>query len=188
MSEPVYIVSGLPRSGASMMMRMLDAGGLDPITDKIREADDDNPRGYYELEAVKRTKQDDSWLDDAPGKVVKVISQLLADLPDKRKYKIIFMRRKLDEILASQKKMLDRRGEQDGAKDDDMKITLTGHVEEVEAWMRGSAHVEVLFVNYNRMIAEPEAQAVRVNKFLGDKLDLQKMVEVVEPSLYRNRA
>jgi len=109
MSDPIYVVSGLPRSGTSLMMRMLDAGGVPAVTDRIRTADDDNPRGYFELEAVKRTKQDPSWLDDAPGKAVKVISQLLCELPPDRAYKVIVMRRKLGEVSAAQKTMLEGR-------------------------------------------------------------------------------
>ncbi len=187
MSTPIYVVSGLPRSGTSMMMKMLEAGGLEPVTDGIRSADDDNPKGYYELEAVKRTKQDPSWVEPARGKVVKVISQLLQDLPATEKYKIVFMRRNLDEVLASQQKMLVNRDEQDAASDDDMKSSFAGHVEEVEAWLRTSEHVEVLFVSYNRMQAESEGQIARVATFMDADLDSDKMATVIDPALYRQR-
>ena len=109
-SEPVIIVSGLPRSGTSMMMQMLEAGGIEILSDGERQADDDNPKGYYELEAVKKTKDDASWVETATGKAVKMISQLMLDLPLDREYRVIFMRRDLQEILASQAKMLARRG------------------------------------------------------------------------------
>lgn len=187
MSAPLYVVSGLPRSGTSMMMKMLEAGGLEPVTDGIRSADEDNPKGYYELEAVKRTKQDPSWVHDSQGKVVKVISQLLQDLPDDVNYKVIFMRRNLDEVLASQEKMLVRRDEEDDAVDESMKSTFASHVEEVEAWMRSSANVEVLFVSYNRMQGESESQIERVCKFLDAGLDAQKMGTIIDPALYRQR-
>lgn len=187
MSTPIYVVSGLPRSGTSMMMKMLEAGGLEPVTDGIRSADNDNPKGYYELEAVKRTKQDPSWVVPARGKVVKVISQLLQDLPTTETYKIVFMRRNLDEVLASQQKMLVNRDEIDGAVDDDMKSNFAGHVEEVEGWMRASEHVEVLFVSYNRMQAESTSQIERVAKFMDANLDTEQMATVVDPSLYRQR-
>ena len=187
MSTPIYVVSGLPRSGTSMMMKMLEAGGLEPVTDGIRSADNDNPKGYYELEAVKRTKQDPSWVVPARGKVVKVISQLLQDLPATESYKIVFMRRNLDEVLASQQKMLVNRDEIDGAVDDAMKSNFAGHVEEVEGWMRASEHVEVLFVSYNRMQAESASQIERVAKFMDAKLDKDQMATVVDPSLYRQR-
>src|SRR5262245_12295550 len=109
-SDAITIVSGLPRSGTSMMMSMLEAGGLGALTDGIRAADEDNPKGYYEFERVKKIKQDTAWLADAKGRVVKMISQLLLDLPAAYQYRIIFMRRNIDEILASQKQMMVRRG------------------------------------------------------------------------------
>ena len=107
----ITIVSGLPRSGTSMMMKMLEAGGMQVLTDHIRTADEDNPKGYYEFERVKQIEHDQAWLPDAQGKVVKMISALLKHLPSSYTYKVIFMRRNIDEILASQKQMLIRRGE-----------------------------------------------------------------------------
>ena len=188
MSEPIYVVSGLPRSGTSMMMRMLDEGGLPVITDEIRTADDDNPRGYYELEAVKKTKGDPAWLAGAEGKVVKVISQLLYDLPPDRRYKVVFMRRKLDEVLASQKTMLERRDEDNQSTDDEMKSMFASHVAEVEAWLKAADHMDVLYVSYNRLVSEPAPQLARLNDFIGGKLDVARMREVVEPALYRQRS
>ena len=122
----ITIVSGLPRSGTSMMMKILEAGGLEVFTDNLRLPDEDNPKGYYELEQVKALKDgDDSWIKDAPGKVVKVISSLLEYLPLSYKYKIIFMRRAIPEILASQKQMLIRRGESSDG--DDHRIREQAH-------------------------------------------------------------
>lgn len=187
MPSPIYVVSGLPRSGTSMMMKMLEAGGLEPVTDGVRSADDDNPKGYYELEAVKRTKQDPSWVTKSRGKVVKVISQLLMDLPDSESYKIIFMRRNLDEVLSSQQKMLVNREEEDGAADENMKSILASHVEEVEGWMRKSSHVQTLFVSYNRMHSEADKQIERITAFLATPLDTNRMAAVVDPKLYRQR-
>ena len=184
---PIVLVSGLPRSGTSLMMQLLTAGGLPPLSDQIRTADEDNPRGYFELESVKAGLD---WLDRASGHVVKLISALLIELPEDRgPYRVVFMRRRLDEVLASQKKMLARRGESLGSEDDDeaMKSRFAGHVEEVEAWMRGRADVETLFVSYNRLVAEPAAQIARVNDFVGGNLDLEAAQRAVDPSLYRNR-
>src|SRR5437899_574640 len=110
-SNTVTIVSGLPRSGTSMMMKMLEAGGMEPLTDHVRTADEDNPKGYYEFERVKDLEKDQTWLEDAKGRYVKVISMLLKHLPAGYTYKVIFMRRTMEEILASQRKMLVRRGE-----------------------------------------------------------------------------
>jgi len=170
-----------------MMMRMLQAGGLSIMTDEERAADEDNPRGYFELEAVKRTDNDESWLTDADGKAVKVISELLKDLPKGPQYKVVFMRRKLDEVLASQKKMLERRGEPTDGDDDAMKSLFAGHLEEVETLLRERADIDVLFTSYNRMVDDATAQATRVNTFLGGRLDNAKMGAAVEPGLYRNR-
>src|SRR6185369_5935200 len=110
-TEPVIIVSGLPRSGTSMMMSMLVAGGIKAMTDSIRTADEDNPKGYFELEKVKELEKDHLWLSDAAGKAIKIISALLKHLPREYPYKTIFMRREMKEILASQRQMLIRRGE-----------------------------------------------------------------------------
>lgn len=174
-----------------MMMKMLEAAGLAAVTDGIRSADDDNPKGYYELEAVKRTKDDPSWVPQARGKVVKVISQLLQDLPSTERFKVIFMRRDLDEVLASQKKMLVNREEEDDADTSSMKSTFAVHVEEVEAWMRSSEYVDVLFVSYNRMQSDSAKQIERIVKFLaGDvakELNIESMAAVVDPALYRQR-
>ena len=170
-----------------MMMKMLEAGGLAPVIDGIRSADEDNPKGYYELEAVKRTKQDPSWITDARGKVVKVISQLLQDLPADEHYKVVFMRRNLDEVLASQQKMLVRRDEEDKSTDGDMKEMFASHVEEVEGWMRAADHVDVLFVSYNRMQSDSDKQIARVCKFMDANLDSDKMATIIDPALYRQR-
>jgi len=170
-----------------MMMKMLEAGGLAPVIDGIRSADEDNPKGYYELEAVKRTKQDPSWITDARGKVVKVISQLLQDLPADEHYKVVFMRRNLDEVLASQQKMLVRRDEEDESTDGDMKEMFASHVEEVEGWMRAADHVDVLFVSYNRMQSDSDSQIARVCKFMDADLNSDKMATIIDPTLYRQR-
>ena len=191
MDSTVYIVSGLPRSGTSMMMQMLHRGGLPALTDDVRTPDEDNPRGYFELERVKQTSDDASWIDEARGKVVKLISRLLFDLPEAAsagvRYKVIFMRRDLNEVLRSQRKMLDHRGENDTAGDGQMKELFVAHLEEVEAWLRSREDIEVLFVNYNRMLQEPGKGAERINRFLGGVLDLESMVSMVDPKLYRNR-
>ncbi len=188
MSETITIVSGLPRSGTSMMMRVLQAGGLPVLADGERAADEDNPHGYFELEQVKRTVADPSWIARARGRVVKVIARLLPDLPVGERYQVLFMRRDLDEVLRSQRKMLERRGEPEGPPDEEMRRLLLGHVIETEDWLRTRSDIQTLFVSYNRVMAEPRAQAQRVNQFLGGRLDLEKMTAAVDASLYRQRA
>lgn len=185
----ITVVSGLPRSGTSMMMKMLEAGGIPPITDNLRTADKDNPKGYYEFERVKQMdKGDVSWVVDAEGKVVKVISQLLKYLPEGHEYRIIFMRRNMDEILASQKKMLINRGE-DPNKADDAEISalFEKHLQSVMSWIRIQPNVQALYVHYRDMLDNPEPHVEQINRFLGGALDTQAMTTVVDPSLYRNR-
>lgn len=186
--EPITIVSGLPRSGTSMMMRMLEAGGMPVLTDRIRTADEDNPQGYYEFERVKQIEQDQGWLEDAKGKAVKMIAALLKHMPGDYQYKVVFMRRNIQEILASQRQMLLRRGEPtDTVSDERMAALFAQHLQRVEAWLSAQPNVEVLYVDYNQMLRQPAMHAAEVNRFLGHKLDLERMAAVVEPDLYRQR-
>jgi hypothetical protein len=185
----VIVVSGLPRSGTSMMMKMLEAGGLQIVTDGVRTADEDNPKGYYELERIKdlESEQDKSYIRDARGKVIKVISFLLKELPDDCFYRVIFMRRDLGEVVASQNKMLDRRGEDNPVRDEKA-IDLYGrHLISTRLFAEDSPCFEMVEVDYTGALGDPEGAASQVNAFLGGKLDVQKMAEAVDPALYRNR-
>jgi hypothetical protein len=189
MSDVITVVSGLPRSGTSMMMKMLDAGGIPPIQDGIRAADEDNPKGYYEFERVKQLKEDKAWLPDAVGRAVKVISQLLLELPEGYEYRVLFMRRNIGEILASQKKMLIRRGtlKEGGPSDDKMADIMLRHVDQVYAFMEKHPGMRVLTVNYNEVLADPRPHVPAINEFLGGGLDEEAMLAVVDPELYRQR-
>lgn len=186
--EVVTVVSGLPRSGTSLMMMMLEAGGMQVLTDKIRTADEDNPEGYYEFERVKQIEQDQSWLEDAKGKGVKMVAELLKHLPPDYTYKVIFMRRKMEEILASQKQMLIRRGEPtDRVSDERMAKLFTEYLERVEAWIAEQPNMEVIYVSYNEVLENPVEEAKRISEFLGNTLNVENMVGVVDPTLYRQR-
>jgi hypothetical protein len=186
--DPIVIVSGLPRSGTSMMMKILEAGGMSIATDNIREADEDNPKGYYELEKVKKLKIDNTWLGDIAGMAVKMISMLLYDLPARYSYKIIFMRRKLEEVLASQKRMLERHDRlADYAGDDEMRELYGQHLEEVERWLGQQDNIEVVYVNYKDFLEAPVENVKRLNESLGGHLDESAMAEVVDSQLYRQR-
>lgn len=186
--KTVTLVSGLPRSGTSMMMKMLEAGGIPPLTDEIREADADNPKGYFEFERVKKLdKGDDEWLAKAEGKAVKVISALLQHLPETYDYRVIFMERYMPEILASQRKMLDRRGEADEMDDEKMTALFEKHLQQIKGWMGQQENFSVLYVHYSDALAEPRSQAERVRTFLGGDLDVEAMAGTVDPDLYRNR-
>jgi hypothetical protein len=187
MTNEVIVVSGLPRSGTSLMMQMLAAGGLVVMTDEIRTADTDNPRGYIELGKVKKVKQDASWLPEARGRVFKMISQLLYDLPASENYRIIFMQRDLDEVLASQEKMLARL-DQTAAPREAMKRSYQSHLVRLSDWMRGQAHFKTLFVRYSNVVRQPLDEAKRVAAFLERDLNVESMVQAVDPALYRNQS
>ena len=185
----ITIVSGLPRSGTSLMMQMLEAGGLPILKDDIREADADNPKGYYEFERVKQVAQDQAWLEEAKGKGVKLVSALLLDLPNTYTYRVIFMRRKMEEILASQKTMLQRSGKPtDAIGDDKMAALFRKHLIQVEKWVSEQPNVQVLYVSYNEMIADPIKEIERIHQFLGNELDTEKMASVIDRTLYRQRS
>jgi len=185
----VVIVSGLPRSGTSVMMQMLAAGGAPVLTDGERRADVDNPRGYFELEAVKAIGRDASFLDGAGGKAVKMIHALLAQLPLDRDYRVIFMRRNLDEVLASQRKMLDRRGQAGAALSDaQLKAIYENQLQQVFRWLAEHVdRVRMLEVDYGALISDARATARGVNAFLGGALNEEAMAAAVDPSLHRNR-
>jgi hypothetical protein len=186
MTPEIIIVSGLPRSGTSLMMQMLHNGGVEVVTDNIRTADTDNPRGYYELEKVKRIKHDASWLPLMRGKAFKMVSQLLYDLPPGESYRIVFMERDLDEMLASQEKMLQRLGKCSAPREQ-MKQSYTLHLEKLHEWLGKQRHMAILRVSYNDLVERPATQAERVSDFLGGKADSEKMANTIDPSLYRNR-
>jgi hypothetical protein len=186
--KPIVIVSGLPRSGTSMMMKMLAEAGMPVLTDELRGADDDNPNGYFELEIVRQLKQGNfEWLKEADGKVVKVISSLLENLPQKYSYKIIFMERELKEVLASQKKMLDHRGEVPKGKDMELEQQIRQHLSALKPWLVRQPNMQVLYVNYNALMSKPEPFCEQIEEFLDSPLNRNKMVSVPTEKLYRNR-
>ena len=171
-----------------MMMQALEAGGVEAVTDKVRTADEDNPKGYYEFEPVKKTKDDASWVDGAVGKVVKMVYMLLYDLPEGFEYRVVFMQRELTETLASQKKMLERSGRKGAAlTDEQMAGAFRKQLAKFDGWVKGKACFKMLYVNYRDMIDEPMATSEKISEFLGGELDTQAMATVVDPTLYRNR-
>ena len=187
--DVVVIVSGLPRSGTSMMMKMLEAGGLEALTDRVRPADEDNPKGYYEFERVKQIEHDQAWLPEAQGKVVKMVSALLKHLPANYRYRVVFMRRQMGEILASQQQMLVRRGEETGRVGDEKMAHLFGrHLQQVQDWLARQSNAEVLYVHYGDVLSDPAGEAQRINGFFDGSLDAEAMAAVVDPALYRQRS
>ena len=187
--KEIIVVTGLPRSGTSMMMRMLESVGIEILTDHGRVADDDNPRGYYEYEMVKKLKDGCvSWLPLAQGKAIKVISALITYLPSDYRYRILFMQRSIPQVLASQRKMLINRGEDpDKVKDSEMASTFDKHLTQVMDWLSNQQNISTLYIDYNKVINEPAPNIRYINSFLGGFLDEERMIAVVEPDLYRQR-
>lgn len=184
----IIIVSGLPRSGTSMMMRMLEAGGMRILKDEIRKADEDNPAGYYEFEKVKELKKDPSWLENAKGKAVKIISSLLEHLPERYTYKIIFMHRNMEEILNSQRQMLIRRGEATNeVSDEKVGKMFLKHLKKIEERLNKQSNMDVLTVHYNEILKEPAKHGEIINRFLGNTLNTKNMTDVIDQTLYRQR-
>lgn len=187
--KSIIVVSGLPRSGTSMMMKMLAEGGLKIVSDAIRNADDDNPNGYFEFEPVKQLVDGNfHWLADSNGKVVKIISSLLEYLPHEHQYKIIFMERDLQEVLSSQQKMLKNRQEQSQVDDAEMRDQFVKHLSDIKYWLARQPNMDLLYISYNKMLANPQSDCVRVAEFIGTTLDMEKMLAVPSKKLYRNRA
>lgn len=187
LDKTIIIVSGLPRSGTSMLMQMLKAGGLQVLTDKKRCADINNPKGYFEHEGVKGLARENRWLLEHGGKVVKIIAQLLPFLPGSAEvqYRIIFVERNIDEILQSQKKMLGKeKTENRGSPDTLLKSGFFRQVEKVKALI-GAREIPVLYLQHHGCIQEPMVVAGKINDFLGGALDVEAMARVVDNSLYR---
>jgi LPS sulfotransferase NodH len=183
----ITIVSGLPRSGTSLMMQMLAAGGMTLLTDFERQPDVDNPRGYCEWEPAKKLPKEPQLIAEAEGKAVKVISQLLLAIPQGHEYKVIFMERPLPEVLASQDEMLRRRGKTDSVPHDAMTNAFMEHFRAVNAWFKKRPDVAKLPIAYNKVLQDPTAIAEAIKDFLKLDLNLEAMVAQVDPSLYRNR-
>lgn len=184
----ITIVSGLPRSGTSMLMRMLEAGGIPAVSDGVRRPDVDNPKGYFEIEAVKRLPDDAAWLEAARGKAVKVVSALLDKLPAQHDYRVIFLDRDLREVLESQRQMLIRRGEpSDRVSDESMGGMFQKHIASVLARARSRAEMRLLMVRHGDVVLAPAAAARTLDDFLGGGLDVDAMAGAVDASLWRQR-
>ncbi len=185
----VTIVSGLPRSGTSLMMQMLAAGGIPPLTDLHRAADESNPRGYFEYEAVRRLRTDHSWLETARGHAVKVIHLLLKELPLDRalEYRVIMMRRPLGEVLSSQRAMLERQGKQ-AANEVLLAKAFPAQMDEARRWLAAQPVFKVLEIQHPALFENPQPTLATLNEFLGGRLSVSAMAAMIDPALYRQRA
>src|SRR6266567_1006931 len=183
----ITIVSGLPRSGTSLMMQMLAAGGMPLLTDLERKPDIDNPRGYCEWEPAKLLPKQPNRIDEAEGKAVKVISQLLLSLPRGRNYKLIFMERPLPEVLASQDEMLKRRGSTQSVDHALLTSAFRDHMRQIVAWLEQREDIPVCRMGYRKVLSDSAGTAKTVRDFLELDLNVEAMAREVDPSLYRNR-
>jgi hypothetical protein len=185
----ITIVSGLPRSGTSLLMRMLVAGGFPVLTDEVRQADKDNPTGYFEWERIKQLPQQPELMQEAEGKVVKVVSQLLFALPDGHDYQILFMQRPLAEVLASQAEMIRRRGTSGAALPQAaLAAALATHLNQVRVWLREKASLSSCYVEYHQLLFEPLRTSQMIREFVKRPLEVAAMSRQVDQSLYRQRA
>jgi hypothetical protein len=185
----IVVVSGLPRSGTSMLMQMLVAGGLNALTDGVRDADDDNPIGYFEHERIKRLQKDNDWLDEAQGKVIKVVAPLISFLPPGQQYRVAFILRDVDEVVQSQQKMLDRLGQKGASMSADMLAKQFAMLlERTRSALEKRFQSDILFIQHRECIASPEKVAADLQAFLAKPLDIEAMANSVNPDLYRNRS
>lgn len=184
----ITVVSGLPRSGTSLMMQMLHAGGLPVLSDGLRMADENNQRGYFEFEPVKRLRSDNTWLPQARGQAVKIIHLLLRELrlDGSLQYRIVFMQRPIDEVLASQRAMLQRDGKA-GADPQVLKKAFQSQLALLDTWLAAQAEIAVLPVAYHQVMHDPQSVADALSAFLGLSLDRAAMVRAVDPALHRQR-
>jgi len=185
----IYVVSGLPRSGTSLAMQMLAAGGLPVLSDGLRPSDSNNPRGYHEWEKIKQLPQDPACIAEAEGKAVKVISSLLMSLPGGHEYRVLFMTRPLEEVVASQSVMITNLGTRGPSLPaQTMMAALKAHRNQVLAWLKTRQDIPVKELDYHALLADPPARAAQIASFFDLPLDTEAMAKQVDPALHRQRA
>ncbi|QMI49032.1 sulfotransferase [Burkholderia sp. MBR-1] len=184
--DAVTVVSGLPRSGTSMLMRVLAFGGIEPLTDHIREGNSRNPHGYFEWEPIKERHGYVNWIDSAAGKAVKAVSRFVRHLPATRCYSILFLHRDLDEIVRSQRDMALHLSDAswDDAAADKLKDVYRRHVDETLAWTDARPNMRLHTLHYESMLAAPTQEIDRIRAFLAPRrLDMARMLTAVDPTL-----
>ena len=179
----VTVVTGVPRSGTSLMMQMLQAGGITALTDNRRLPDIHNPNGYFEFEPVKGIARDASWMNAARGKAVKIIYRLLPHLPPDFEYRVVFMERNLGEVFASQSDMLRAHG--DAAveqKEEHVIAAFDEELQQTRRWLSAQPNIRTLFAIYADIISNPAQWSSQLSRFL-DGLEVSAMAAVVDPRL-----
>ncbi len=181
-----YIVSGLERSGTSMMMQILQAGRLPTAFDNMRKADENNLQGYFELEGGKIINKlmDKTFpMEKYRGRFIKITAFGLTFLP-KRSYKILYMERNLEEVMNSMEKMAKITDENRG----ETKESFKKLNEKVKKDIQSREDVDVLFVNYNGILTSPEENIQKICDFLIlPNSCLTEMIGAIDKRLYRQR-
>ena len=186
-TDSIVVVSGLPRSGTSLMMAMLQAGGVPLLSDGLRAPDADNPNGYFEFERVKQLRSDQSWLADARGKALKIVVPLLFHLPESLDCRVLFMERNLDEVIASQMAMLARKGIQSRLPPETLKAAFQRQLSQARDFLAASPKRPALTLDFREVLSNPASAAAAIAAFLKPGLDVSAMAAVVNPALYRQR-
>ena len=189
-TEGMVVVSGLPRSGTSMLMRVLRGGGVPLMVDDIRAADENNKLGYFEFEPVKSlgsgVARDLSWIAEARGKGVKVVAPLLRHLPAGIPARIIVLHRPLAQVLASQEAMKERLGTAGRSTSTAMLARrYATEMERIDGLVAARPAWRVLHVSYERMLADPAGECRRIGVFLGDRFDADRAAAGVDRSQRR---
>jgi hypothetical protein len=184
----IIVVSGLPRSGTSLMMQILQSLNVELFTDQKRTADSSNPKGYFEHELVKTLEHDASWLYEAKGKALKIVSPLLIYLPLNINFKIIFMIRNYDEIIQSQKKMLNEDEKEDSlTKSEMLKKIFDKDIKQAKNWIKKNPDCEALYISYKKLIEHPDSEIKKIAEFLEIHTELKNAISVVDKNLYRTK-
>jgi len=184
----ITVVSGLPRSGTSLMMQMLDAGGMELFSDNIRQPDRSNPRGYCEFERVKSLNRDSSWLYETEKSAVKIVAHWLHFLPPEFEYSIVFMERELEEVIKSQDEMLKFAGRP--ARKYNLDLIANSYrrlIEVTKSWLSSQKNINTIYINHHEVITNPSHVAERINKFLGNILNDNQMPSVIDHALYHQK-
>jgi len=185
----ITIVSGLPRSGTSLMMQMLEKGGMDILTDGHRKPDENNTRGYFEVEKVKTLQKDNSWLNEAEGKAVKIIVQLLPFVSPDFDYSVIYMIRPVEEILRSQTRIISNLyKEKKTLAPEILEKTFAKQVRRVQQWMEAHPRIQTLYIFYPEVLHHPLNQARTIQQFLGLELDVKSMASAVDASMWHQKS
>ena len=186
----IIVVSGLPRSSTAMMMKMLKEGGIQILSDDVKKPDDNNPQGYFEYDLVSKLPEGKTdWLEEAEGKVVKVISYFLHHLPPKHEYRVLFMERNFSEILKSQKKTIIEEKQKIHKKEDKMmEDYYKTHIKQTKEWLSLQPNFSVIYLSYNELVKNPNQDLSKLSNFLEHELNLDKMSKAIDQNLYRQRS